>query len=245
MKQKISILFLSFFLFVTNIYTQETIDKIYIFYSPSHKKLRDKWFLPSLQDDYQVIEEFYPQDGDGNFMNKQWLKMMNHKVDLIIRGILENWGGIFVHSDVDIQFFRPTKELLLQEIKDYDLVIQKDNPQGILCCGFFACRGNEKTLKLWQAVKMYIKEHNVHDQKALNALLKGDNPFEIKWKYLPNIFMSGGTYSGKPWNPGKELFIPHDIVLHHANWTIGVPNKIKQLKYVKNKVQKRKQSQHQ
>lgn len=62
------------------------------------------------------------------------------------------------------------------------------------------------------------------------------NPFNIKVNHLPSTFFSGGTSTAKVWNPGDQLIIPDNIVLHHANWTIGVENKINQLKYVKSLV---------
>jgi hypothetical protein len=50
---------------------------------------------------------------------------------------------------------------------------------------------------------------------------------------LPDTFLSGGTLTGKRWNPGDYLQLLDGIYMHHANWTIGVENKITQLKYVK------------
>ena len=41
------------------------------------------------------------------------------------------------------------------------------------------------------------------------------------------------------WEPGCELNIPQDIVMHHANWTIGIENKIAQLQYVRDIVNSR------
>lgn len=212
--------------------TQETINKIYIFYTPSHKILRDNWFLPSLKDDYEVIEEFYPQEGLGTYMSSGWMTMMHHKVDLIIRGIKENWGGIFIHSDVDVQFFKPTKELLVTAIKDNDIVIQKNTIKGKCCCGFFACRGNEKALKLWQEVKQYMSDNpGKNDQDALNALLHDTNPFAIDWQYLSEKFISGGVLRDNGWK------IPENLVLHHANCIEGIKNKIAQLERIKKTVE--------
>jgi len=68
----------------------------------------------------------------------------------------------------------------------------------------------------------------------------GLNPYGIRWNYLPRQFFGGGTLAGKAWKPGMVLQVPQDIVLHHANWTIGIENKIAQLKYVKNVVDSRK-----
>lgn len=150
-------------------------------------------------------------------------------------------GGVFIHSDVDIQFFRPTKAIISALMQDKDMVIQKDHPRGLSCAGFFACRGNERTLKLWQEVKKRLmdKEYmranpKTNDQLEMQNFTIKSNPFNVVWALLPNEFFGGGTISGKRWNPGDTLVVPQGIFMHHANWTVGIENKIAQLEYVRN-----------
>ena len=52
--------------------------------------------------------------------------------------------------------------------------------------------------------------------------------------------MGGGTFTGHGWKPEQKLTIPDEILMHHANYTQGIKNKIAQLKYVKTVVSKRK-----
>jgi len=230
---------LSLALIFTSVVSAQDSLKMYIFYSPSHKIFYDDWFLPSLKKtnpDIELIEEFHEQECSGVYMKDNWLKAMHRKLDLVIRAIKENWGDAFVHSDVDIQYFRPIKKELLSIIGDYDFMAQQDSPDGQLCCGFFICRANEKTLRLWQAVKQFIIDHpDYQDQWALTKLIK-EGTFDVKWRFLPADFFSGGTLTGTVWNPGDELPVPERIALHHATWTVGIPNKIEQLEYVKRKV---------
>jgi hypothetical protein len=58
------------------------------------------------------------------------------------------------------------------------------------------------------------------------------NPYGIIWGYLPITFFSPGAISNKKWQSGQRIDIPKNIVLHHANWTEGIENKIAQLQYV-------------
>ena len=111
------------------------------------------------------------------------------------------------------------------------------------CTGFFACWGNERTLKFWQEVRGYLAAHLnskklVGDQRSFNQVLR-ENPQAIRCCFLPTTFMSGGTLTSKQWRPGKKLPVPQDIVLHHANWTSGKEHKVKQLEYVKQLVEQR------
>lgn len=219
--------------------------KLYALYTPSHEVLKDRFFLPSIQDDFEIVLEFCEQTcPSAKFKSKGWTKTTIRKVDLIIRAIKENWGSVFIFSDVDIQFFCPIQNTILMYMTDKDMVIQKNNPSGVLCSGFFACRGNEKTLRLWEDVKRKMEQDDSDsDQISLNRCIKRNskkNPYGIAWDYLPDTFFGGGTLTGYLWKPGMSLFIPHDIMIHHANWTNGVKNKIAQLVYVRDEVRNRK-----
>lgn len=218
--------------------------KLYAIYTPSHRILKDTYFLPSIQDDFDITCEPVEQKcSSARFMDAGWTETTTAKVDLIIRAIHENWGNVFIFSDVDIQFFCPIQETLLLLMKDNDLIIQKNSPNGVLCSGFFACKANEKTLGLWTDVKKIMeKDASKSDQISLNQCIKRHskkNPYDLKWDYLPNTFFGGGTLTGHEWLPGKKLPIPANIMMHHANWTKGIQNKIAQLKYVKHSVEKR------
>ena len=108
------------------------------------------------------------------------------------------------------------------------------------------------TLKLWKDVQKYHDLNGGHDQERVNILIKRMK--NIKWGYLPREFFSAGyggelnlwkqllnlfycnvlrRYSHLRWKPGLSLKIPKNIVMHHANFTTGVANKISQLEYVR------------
>jgi len=242
-KNHIIIVYFFFSMLCTLVSAQETETKIklYAIYTPSHQILLDKWFLPSIQDDYEIILEYHDQEcPSGSFMHSGWTKTTRRKVDMIIQAVKDNWGKIFIYSDVDIQFFGKTKDIILDLIQDKDIIIQRNNPTGTACSGFFVCKGNEQTLKLWQMAKEYMKQSGKSDQRALNYALA--NSAYIKWDLLPVEFFNGGTLTGKLWKPGLKLPIPNNIVIHHANWTIGIKNKIAQLTYVRKVVDSRQYS---
>lgn len=62
------------------------------------------------------------------------------------------------------------------------------------------------------------------------------NDYGLNWGYLPETFCSAGTISGEFWEPGKQIAIPHRPLIHHANWTVGIQNKIAQLEVVRKQV---------
>ena len=82
------------------------------------------------------------------------------------------------------------------------------------------------------------------DQNTLNSLIR-QPAMNVKWKHFSADFLSGGTTvggNGYRWYPGITFPIPETILLHHANWTVGVPNKIAQLQYVKAVVKKNREA---
>ncbi len=223
--------------------------KLYAIYSKYNEVLKDKWFLPSLNGEFELILKKATCFG-GAWETGGFRDAVLEKDDLIITAIKENMGGVFVYSDTDIQFFKPVKSLLLEAIKGYDVVCQRDHPDkdGELCTGFFVIRANKDTLKLWKHVRK-CGEKEGKDQASFNRMLRRLNHWwwrlrylcpKIKYNYLPNRFFGGGTTTGKYYEPGMELPIPQAMVLHHANWTVRTENKIAQLEYVKRIVESRR-----
>jgi len=221
--------------------------KMYTFYTSSHVKLKDIW-VNSLKDENieRIIKEFPQECKSGKLFSKGWKEAMLRKVDMILEAIRTNWGDVVIYSDIDIEFFQPIGEKIMELIGSKDLVIQRDTPSGMVCAGFFALRANERTQSLWKGIRNYMITHNERsDQKTLNKLLRKNNdntvnPYGVVWDYLPKEFLGGATLTGVGWKVGKKLFIPSDIAMLHANWAGGIEGKLALLSYVRGVVEKRK-----
>lgn len=218
---------------------------LYTFYTPSHEILLREWFLPSIQDDFEVVVKLFDQTcPSGTYMETGWITTMLYKVDLIIDAINEHWGNIIFYADVDVQFFKPTADHIHKALQVSDLVIQRASPKDKVCAGLFALRANDHTLKLFKQVKNRIKLRKESDNPALDAILHW--PYcGVKWDYLPISFFSTGGLSSKTfsqkncWQEGDSVIIPDELILHHANYTKGVDNKIKLLEYVKSLIREK------
>lgn len=225
--------------------------KIYLFYTQSHKILLDDWFLPSIKDEYNAeldITEFKQKCKSAKLNTDGWLDTMFFKIDTILKGINENIdnteSNLFIHSDTDIQFFGNFVEDCKKQIEntDYDILFQKGGRS--ICMGFFICKSNNKTKQFFEDIKQKMNENKKHDEKNAKMLLNiphdyvgtkisFKNKYNIKWNYLTMDKYIGGTVVSI--NTEKNQFKPppKNTIMHHATFTVGVPNKIKQLNYVK------------
>lgn len=214
--------------------------KLYTFYTPSHEELMTKYFLPSLSDNYDfdiMIKKFPQTCAGGEFMHNGWMDTMIQKVEYHIQACVENYNSMFVYSDCDVQFLNNKNVIntLLEELGDYDIACQNDvQPyfdRTTYCAGFFICRGNNKTINLFTNTLEDMKKRfpSMHDQDALNK-----NLGIVKHKILSNKFYTHAQSVKKLWESENDIFtIPDNIMVHHANWTHGVKNKIKLLNIVK------------
>ena len=163
---------------------------------------------------------------------------MKKKTKLIIDAI--DKGEVFIHSDCDIIYLQNPIKKITEELGDYDLAFQSDDVKDIwYCMGFFICKPSKRVRDLFIKVYDNIDKFNGNDQVSLNNIIsnyQNNQPgvgFEdLKYKLLSNRFFTYGlTSPNQPWS-GEDFNLPDDLVTFHANWTIGVENKIKLIDYV-------------
>jgi len=213
--------------------------KIYCLYSPSHKRLFADYFLPSIPDELSVYSVAQTQQrGNGEYANGPgWLYHAVSKVAWWAEACRDNIGEVFICADVDIQFFGPVKDVILPLMKGNDVLIQVNSQIGECCMGFVACRGSERLASFWEKIKTEVtnrNDPNFDDQDAFNMLRD-----EIQWDYLPaNKFYTVGMTLGQVWQPGMKIKVPRNILMYHANWTVGEQNKTTLLDKVKSIVDK-------
>lgn len=206
---------------------------LYTFYSPSHKEIYEDFFLKSfnehLSNDFNLIVETNEQiTSDGSFSDPKATAVWGDKVQLLKKAIDENQGKWFVYSDCDIQFFGNIMEDLEKNIdENIDMVCQED--YHTICAGFMAIKASDKMKKFIEIVE--INHHQSNDQIAMNQFRN-----LINYRFLPKerYYTVGNFNGGVVWNAGDRVPNVENAVMHHANFTIGVENKIAMLKEVRN-----------
>lgn len=200
--------------------------RIYTTYTPSHEGLYKNYFLKTLpkDDGLELVVRENPQEcASGNFYEPGWNQTCFRKIEYFIEACLDNMGEVFAFSDVDVQFFGPIRQRLLDELGDFDYAAQFDAPDNY-SSGFFVCRANERTLAMFQAMR---DNYEWEDQTTLNRFL-----WMCNHKFLSGRFFTVAHSTGGGWS-GGEFDVPKDILVHHANWVIGVETKYRILDYVR------------
>lgn len=206
--------------------------KLYTFYSDSHQELYEKYFLKSfkehnLGDSFELDVTKVEQKGSGDFNSKGFNETMLEKLQVLKRAVLENPNKPFVFADCDIQFFKNFHDDILSYIDDTtDLVAQSDN--GTICAGFFVARGT-KVMKKFLDYIYDVTPKYANDQVAINA-----NKGRVRYKLLPKdkYFTIASVNGAQVWHGQQDFELPSNILVHHANFTIGVPNKIQLFQYI-------------
>ena len=199
----------------------------------SHRELADQFFHPTLERvaDVVVRERRLDQIGTGEFGSDSWQRGVTAKL-LWVQQYLSTVddGEMFVLSDVDIQFFTgfAVSELrrLLDEERNVDVLFQREYgsaDQTEVNTGFYIGRNTPWLRELIKdAIASCERAEMMNDQTAINEQLKPEE-LNKKWGLLPHRYYARSQ--GFP--PG------HDIVLHHANFSGTIPEKVAQLKRVR------------
>jgi hypothetical protein len=206
---------------------------LYSLYTPSHTVLKERYFMPTLPSDVELHLRFVESEGAGFIQDESWRRAIIWKVELILEAIDRHADGVFVYTDVDVQFFGSFTAWFHRALARHDLVFQADAPGPALCAGFFFCRSTEVTRALWQQVLEQVRATQARedDQSVARRLVR--HMPGLRYACLPPQFYGGGTMTGRNWNPGDKLRLPRGLLMHHANFTLGVENKVRQLDHVR------------
>jgi len=76
----------------------------------------ENYFLKSVPSEFNVYAKEVPQEcPTGSFYQEGWDKTCFRKVEFFEEICKENFGDMFIFSDVDIQFFGKLKDAIVKE----------------------------------------------------------------------------------------------------------------------------------
>jgi len=213
-------------------------NKILTFYSETHKILYEDYFLKSynkhLSNDFKLLDKKIDQiSTTGDFASFGFDLTMLEKIKWILENIDLEDNGYLVFADCDIQFFGN----LEFDLNSFDILFQHDFYDKNYCAGFFICRQNEKVLNFFKMVYEEFKSSmngKIDDQYVVNNILN-NRTLDLSFGLLPSdkYWTVAFSTNGNVWN-NQPVVCPNTIIMHHANFTIGVDNKIILMDIVKN-----------
>lgn len=136
-------------------------------------------------------------------------------------------NDLLLYCDSDVLMIE-NPEWFEKKIGDNDFIFQSD--EETYCMGFFIVRNNERTRNVIKKAIDAMVDDSKNYQVVFNEVAKDIKctMFDTKdvWNY--------GCLGKGIWN-GEEFEIPNGIKAFHANYTIGIENKVKLLNMVINK----------
>jgi hypothetical protein len=220
---------------------------IHLFFNDGQRILFERYFKPSLKDDWRVIvHPIQNLDQDQNFGTQGFKEIIHQKIDRLINEIFpqEESSYGFILSDIDIQFFKPCDQIVRNYLERYDIVFQRENSHTTeVNTGFMAMRARPDVINFWRQIESGLKDalaspQFINEQSLANALLTTAN--QLNWGIFPDEIWA---WSNHHFSPTREQL--SNISLHHANCTDPRGNKtsldikIEQLDLVNKKVRSR------
>lgn len=214
--------------------------RIYTIFTNTHEVLFHNYFLPTLyQQEYieLVSKKINQICNSGEYGQHGWFETMRQKAIYCLQACKENFGSKFIYADCDVQFLAPFSTEMEQELEDYDIACQDDvfpfGNRRTYCAGLWICKSSNKTINLFETIIRLMDSRgpispNWDDQGALNEVID-----IVNHKSLSQRFYTIAQSKPKLWDNDYSISIPKNILVHHANWTHGVENKIKLLDFVK------------
>jgi len=205
-----------------------------------------------------VVEQVPQRCKSGDLFSDGWRTQMIEKQIFINKYLnLFEDGELVLFTDADIKFYGKIKGDLTSCLGDRDICFMKDHNSDETgrCGGFFVLCVSRKIKSFFNDVMSSLSSHppetdtsfETSEQSTINKLL--NERTEISWGYLPKRYYTHGLYvqgidnfteedqsglwwQNKSWGEKTKIFVPDDLLVHHANWCTGVENKVDLLNWV-------------
>ncbi len=220
---------------------------LYSHFTPSHRGLFEHFLGPSLRKHFLcdkrnrlVVSEGDQITATGCFADEGFNRTTIHKVRLWIRATEENPHEPWIYSDPDICFYRPFARELRRYAERYDLAGQSDKSQYFeICTGLFVAKSSGRLLEFFRAIEHLMSTTDIHNDQLAFIRVSREFP-DLSLGLLPRAYWSlHWSTRGNVWEPGMTIKVPFFIRAHHANYTLGVGNKMRLLQEVKKIVDSR------
>jgi hypothetical protein len=213
--------------------------RIVSYYTPSHEDMCQR-FVMSRADgfDERRFTAFGQTCPTGEFKSAGWNDCMLDKLRCLLALPCDGMPTLYVDADVALMpglhdwLAAYVDNLAPDEIHFSDDLIQ-------WCAGIMVFRSVAPVLEFFRTVAHMSGVLGLPDQDVIHHLRmwaeQTGGRLPITPKLLPReVFCNWATVNGKPVPPwdGQPFVVPETCLAWHANWTIGIDNKMRMLERV-------------
>ena len=197
-------------------------------YSSTHEEMFQRHFEPSFNE--QGLAERFNLEirsvpPSGEFGSTAFNSMGRSAMQMILEFIQGRVGQVVVITGCDMRFYAPIANEIFEEIPKADFVSIWDFNQPV-CGDFMGFVVSPKIFELYELMVESDKDFP-NQQYTLNWAVM---TLGLKARILPRTYWTIGIGNGGVvWNSGQPVNPPRGIKLHHANFTVGVSNKMELL----------------
>ena len=214
--------------------------RLVTYYTPSHEAMCRRFVLTRAYGFKAVRSVAYGQTcPTGAFKAAGWNQCMLDKLDTLLRVPTDGMPTVYVDADVALMpGFHDWCDQALAFMPKDGVAFSDDVIQW--CAGVMLFHATEKVRRWWQLLADLSPIWNLPDQDVIHQLrmqaeqTKGTLP--IVPQVIPgDIVCNWATVSAptvpQPWT-GEAFTVPPTCLAWHANWTVGIDNKLAMLERV-------------
>jgi len=213
--------------------------RIVSYYTPTHEEMCRRYVMSQA---HQFDEQRFSRCGQtcptGEFYSPGWNDCMLDKLRCLSDLPTDGMTTLYVDADVALMpglhdwVATYANELSSEEVAFADDVVQ-------WCAGIMLFRSTTQVREFWRTVSAMSQVWNLPDQDVIAHMRLQCNErkgkFPIRARVLPtDRFCNWATVNGRPvppWN-GEPFLVPKTCLAWHANWTVGIENKLHMLERV-------------
>lgn len=213
--------------------------RIVSYYTPSHEAMCRRFVMSRADGFYERRFNSFDQTcPTGEFKSAGWNECMLDKLRCLLDLPCDGMPTLYVDADVALMpglhdwLAAYVGQLEREAIAFSDDVVQ-------WCAGIMVFHSVSPVLKFFRTVAHMSGVLNLPDQDVIHHMRawagKTGGRLPITPRVLPReVFCNWATVNGKPVPPwdGESFVVPETCLAWHANWTLGIDNKLKMLERV-------------
>ena len=214
--------------------------RLVTYYTPSHADMCRRFVLSRAWGFEERISTQYDQTcPTGAFKSTGWNRCMLDKLDCLLRQPQDAVPTVYVDSDVALMpGFHEWCEETLSCMPNDAVAFADDIVQW--CAGVMLFRSTPTVHRFWQLLADLSPIWNLPDQDVLHNLrIQSEQsgsrlpitPQVLHRRFVCNWATVNHPVVPAPWN-GEPFVVPQSCLAWHANWTVGIDNKLAMLERV-------------